>query len=573
MKAKFILILSLFISIFSLNFAQDMDNYWILEDFSSFDNTGDWIDQPTEYLTYPNNTKITTNAANVEPAEFCAYQTNKNLFRIRGLAGNGYLQFTVPNAGTVKIYVSGKADNQDRVVCIYRNDLLVQTYENVDRTVCHAFVDKINSQEPVTYKITGGVVDSPNPITVFYVEASKYGAETNKGQEKYWINEDFMTFDNSGNWITGETNYASHPNNINITTTYANVEPAGDCASANALGNQMRIGGLSRSGSLQFTVPNAGVVKIHVTGKSTMEDRTVRIYRNNVLVKTYENLDKNVCRTFIDEIFSSSEVTYKVTAGDENSDIPFAVYHIEVEKYYTKPDPELYEGYWIHEDFSTYPIETGYSTGYYESFPNNIKLNSVFSNVEWGENCTAFEKNLRISGRVGEDGNVEFTVPDFSKVRIGITGKSTSKDRTVLIYKDGELVETFSNLDREVCQEFAIDAVSKNPTTFKIAGGENAGSPVALSYVYIQKADHVSNRNPESNSTISIFPNPTADIVYLRTPDQKPAEYVTVCDLSGRQLLLLKNDNKINVSQLEKGIYILKTKVNEEIISKKLVKK
>lgn len=579
MKTKFVLILSLLICVFSFTFAQnDADNYWILEDFSSFDNTGGWIDDVAEYETYPNDVKITTYAANVEPAEFCAATISDNLFRIRGLAGNGYLQFTVPNASTVKIYVSGKSDNLDRTVCIYRNDELVQIYEKLDRTVCRAFVDNVNSQTSVTYKITGGVVDSTDPVTVYYVEVAKYGVETNKDQEEYWIKEDFASFDNTGGWIAEETSYESYPNNIAVKTTYANVEVAGDCASANALGNQMRIGGLTRNGSLTFTVPDATLVKIHVTGKSSSEDRSVRIYRNDELVKTYENLDKNVCRIFTDYVFSQEPLTYKVTGGDEDSDTPMAVYNIEVIKYgIDVSDPaEDYTGYWIYEDFSEHPIETGYSTGFYESFPNNLKINSVFANVEWGEGCTAGGRNVRISCREGEDGSILFSVPNYQTVEIGLTGKSTNLNRNVQVYVNNDLFETFTNLDRDVCVVSGIATTPESPgvdeeTTFKIVGVNNDGSPIAVSYIHVSKAN--SSIDSPKTDIFGFYPNPATDVIYFRTTNQSPVEQAWIFDVSGKQIRSVTNALQMNISSLNKGIYILKVKTEDGIVvSNKLIK-
>ena len=576
MKKRFTLIL---ISVLCISFpalAQtDADKYWILEDFSRFDNSVNWIDEVAEYSeTYPNNVKITTFCANVESAEGCAAETNDNWFRIRGLARNGYLEFTVPNASTVKIYVSGKSDLQDRTVCVYRNNELIGKYEGLDRTICRSFVDLVNSQEPVTYRITGGDIDSDKPITVYFIEVLKYGMEDDKDKEIYWIKEDFLQFDNTGDWIEEQTLYESHPNNINITTTYANVEPTGDCASSNSVGNQMRIGGLIRNGSLKFSVPDAALVKIHVTGKSSIEDRNVCIYRNDELVKTYEYLDKNTCRTFIDYVFSQEPLTYKVTAGDKESDSPIAVYNIEVIKYGVGiEDPAKdYEDYWIYESFSDYPNETGYSTGYYGSFPKNIRIDAVFANSERGEGCTDNDKNIRISAREGEESSIEFTVPDYGGIEIGITGKSTNMDREALIYIDNELVQTITNLDRNTCEVFRITEPEKKETKIKITGGNNNG-PVAVSYIHIPTYKSVVSIENPNLSPVSIFPNPVSDVIFFDYNNGNPVQKAWIMNLSGKQILSATNISQMDVSFLQKGIYLLKIQTNEGIYTHKLIKK
>lgn len=578
MKTKFtsliLLIFCFSISAFSQNTDTDKENYWILEDFYDFEIADDWIDDVAKYETYPNNVEITTFCANVEKAEFCASQTSDKLFRIRGLARDGYLEFTVPNAAQVKIYVSGKSDKADRIACIYKNGELVETFEGLDRTICRTYTDNEGSPTEVTYKIAGGNMDSTDPITVYYIEVLKYGKENDQYKETHWIKEDFSQFETTSVWVEEKTTYKSYPNNVNITTTYANVEEAGDCVLANSVGNQMRIGGLLRNGSLEFTVPNADIVNIHVSGKSSIEDRTVRIYRNNTLVKTYENLDKNVCRIFSDRVFSQNEVTYKVTAGDENSESPVVVYYIEAVKYGKsgeKPGEED-SSYWINENFDSFPIETGYSSGYYESAPYNIKINSRFANIEWGEACTADSKNIRISGREGEEGSLEFTIPDFSLVTIGLTGKSTNKDRSILVYMNGNLVETFTNLDREVCTTYTIGGDTDKETTFKIVGGNNLGSPIAVSSIVVIKEGYVFIDSPKNND-FEFYPNPAVDVIHFRTVGDQPVDLIQVYDISGRLVLADTNIYQFNVSSLNKGIYILKATIGNQVITQKLLKK
>ena len=321
----------------------DADVYWIKEDFSQFEALTYWIVEETSYPTYPNNVDITTIHANVETAGNCAVSTfgNSKAMRVRGLRELGSLQFTVPGASKVIIKVTGKSGNLDRTVLIYRNNELVKTFENLDNSVCEVFEEDINSDSELTYKITAGNIDSTDPIVVASVTVVKYGAVEPKEPEepkldysKYWIYEDFSQFEAINNWIIEEESYPSNPNNIDITTTYANVEAAGNCA-VSTFGNTkvMRVRGLQQNGSLQFTVPDANKVTIKVTGKSNSADRTVLIYRNNELIKTFENLDNSVCVVFEEDIDSNTELTYKVTAGNIESTDPIVVTAIIVEKY------------------------------------------------------------------------------------------------------------------------------------------------------------------------------------------------------------------------------------------------
>jgi|GEM_PF-1785443 len=574
MKTKLTFILVFIFSLFSPIWAQtDTDRYWIKEDFSSFQPTSSYSND--NYPTYPNNIEIGTKQANVEESSHCAAANipEGNQMRIRGLFYDGYLTFTVPNASVVKIYASGKSDLLDRTVQIYRNGELVQTYEAIDRTICCKFVDKVNSNETLTYKISAGSVDDTNPIVVYYIEVLKYGQE-NPDASTYWIKEDFSQFSVEENYNESKA-YQSSPNNVEMSTTWANVELNDDCARANSgYGNQMRIRGLSGNGAIQFTTPDAGIVRIHVSGKSSLEDRTVKIFRNNQLVKTYENLDQNVCRMFEDSIFSQNPVTYKITAGNEFSINPVVVYYVEVEKYYTPSAPGTdFSSYWIYENFTSRPVETGYTSNQYESFPREIPVRYQFANIEWGEGCTTKDNIVRISSRVGEEGYLEFTVPNYQKISIGLTGKSTAGDREILIYKNGALAETVTGLDRNNCKEFNLTDASMQETTIKIIGGNNAGSPAALNYIHVSSYGSEQSVETPKVQPISIFPNPVSDVIYFHSNSSNPAQKAWIMDLSGRQILSASNVSEINVSFLPVGIYLLKLQTEDGIFTHKLIKK
>ena len=584
MKTKIFTCISLILCFsFSLFSQTDADKYWIKEDFSRFTITSSYAKD--SYATYPNNKVIETNQANVEVSSHSAAFNipGGNQMRIRGLYSltndHGWIKFTVPNASIVKIYATGKSDVLDRTVLIYRNDELVQRYDLIDRTVCCKFVDNVNSAGEVTYTITAGNPDSTNPIAVYYVEVLKYGEEDPEKEadaNTFWIKEDFSHFDVEDSYLA-EKNYPSYPNNVNLKATYANIEENADdgCARANiGYGNQIRVRGLSDNGALEFTVPNAGIVRIYLSGKSSLEDRSANIYRNGELVKSYKDLDKNVCRVFVDSVFSQEQVIYKISGGSNISNDPIVVYYIEAEKYYTPPGNEDdYSDYWIHEDFSGFQIETGYSSNYYETFPEEIKVYSSFSNVEWGEGCTVGDNIVRISSREGEEGWLEFTVPDFSEIRIGVTGKSTNKDREVLVYMDGDLVETISELDREVCKEFSLTTPSNKESKIKITGGNNAGSPTALNYIYVKKYSNDSSIDNINAPSVSIYPNPVIDIVYFRSDNGSAVQKAWITDMSGRQVLSAKEIHQMNVSNLPKGIYLIKLQTEEGISAYKLLKK
>ncbi len=68
-------------------------------------------------------------------------------------------------------------------------------------------------------------------------------------------------------------------------------------------------------------------------------------------------------------------------------------------------------------------------------------------------------------------------------------------------------------------------------------------------------------------SPISVYPNPTTGILYLRNPSHAKVDArVTVFDLLGRRILETRwKENKINLSALDDGYYALKILVDKEV--------
>ena len=70
---------------------------------------------------------------------------------------------------------------------------------------------------------------------------------------------------------------------------------------------------------------------------------------------------------------------------------------------------------------------------------------------------------------------------------------------------------------------------------------------------------------------ISIYPNPTSDIVYI---DGNYTQLkVVVYDILGKLVMKESITNSINISQLEKGVYILQLSDGAKVTTKRIIKK
>lgn len=69
---------------------------------------------------------------------------------------------------------------------------------------------------------------------------------------------------------------------------------------------------------------------------------------------------------------------------------------------------------------------------------------------------------------------------------------------------------------------------------------------------------------------VSVYPNPTSDIIYIKGLEK--VEKIRVLDFTGRILKEVKGD-QINIANLPKGQYIVNFYTNNEVISRKILKK
>jgi hypothetical protein len=404
-------------------------------------------------------------------------------------------------------------------------------------------------------------------------------AQGNADKDNYWILEDFKQFPIEDDWNVFPVNYKTYPNDINLKAVYASIEEGMDCAYGQ---NVLRVRGLEENGSVEFTVPNLSKATIHITGKQKASDRGVIIYRDGIEIKRYTDLDRYDCMIFVDDFPSDKPVTYKLTGENPNRRDPFVLYYVEVQKYGVNIPPPVEQKvdstkYWIYEDFKEFELEEDYNHQKdYLMRPNHIKLATDSASIELGEGCSGGYGNkiLRIRGKAFGGGKAEFTVPDAKEVSITITAKSTWEDRTVEIYRNNVLIRKFEKMDRHSCLEFLDDINSQEPITYRIEGyGVNTWDnsitekPVGIKSIYVTKYDYTDIPSV-NNELINIYPNPVYETVYFSVNVLSASIY----DMNGRLVATEKNSKQMDVSNLAKGLYIIKVATEGDVQSYKLVK-
>lgn len=80
------------------------------------------------------------------------------------------------------------------------------------------------------------------------------------------------------------------------------------------------------------------------------------------------------------------------------------------------------------------------------------------------------------------------------------------------------------------------------------------------------------NDSFSKSPTLQIAPNPVVDIMTIQADNDQKTLSVSIADLNGRIVLNSNLENTINVSSLQKGIYIATITTDKGIFSKKMIK-
>ncbi|MBI1227404.1 MAG: T9SS type A sorting domain-containing protein [Bacteroidetes bacterium] len=72
---------------------------------------------------------------------------------------------------------------------------------------------------------------------------------------------------------------------------------------------------------------------------------------------------------------------------------------------------------------------------------------------------------------------------------------------------------------------------------------------------------------------LAVYPNPAKDVVYFTLPNNANPDFVEVKSVDGKRMLFEKSsNNKLNISNLGDGVYILRVKSGDRIYQQKIVK-
>jgi hypothetical protein len=202
---------------------------------------------------------------------------------------------------------------------------------------------------------------------------------------------------------------------------------------------------------------------------------------------------------------------------------------------------------------------------YYEKLPQERPL--ITLNQELDEDSFSFGSSYPLRISIKNQGKVDFFRPQGIELFYSVNNSPAQK-----------FFSTTKALIRNGANEIdAIDSIPINDTYFKKGGG----NIVVVWPVGFLKVDSISdtvtinwpnalNQKSYQNKVV-IYPNPANTIVYLDTKNSS-FEEVRIYNLNGKLLLSQKFSNQIEVSDLNRGMYLIMLRGKNESIQTIFIK-
>jgi len=127
----------------------------------------------------------------------------------------------------------------------------------------------------------------------------------------------------------------------------------------------------------------------------------------------------------------------------------------------------------------------------------------------------------------------------------------------------------FNVLDSHTITSLSNPALSLSPNPVTLLGTPANGTVYRFTPINLG----INENELNENNFISLYPNPTSSILYLKTNDNSILDKISIMDLTGRTVLEQKESvSQINLNNLPSGIYILQAFSGDKIFQSKFVK-
>ena len=181
-----------------------------------------------------------------------------------------------------------------------------------------------------------------------------------------------------------------------------------------------------------------------------------------------------------------------------------------------------------------------------------------------------------ISHLVGATSFVDYTIITFEGTEVYAVGQdiffNNSLESDYRIYDiDGNLIDSFTLTSDNVVTENFFGFISDLPIgRVEIEGAEDDGELIGnLSFGNCE----VLSVNDNLQSLVSVYPNPTSDILNIEVPPSVEITNANLYSMLGKNIEVSLTQNTLDISNLSRGVYFLTLETNQGSLTQKVVKK
>lgn len=302
-----------------------------------------------------------------------------------------------------------------------------------------------------------------------------------------------------------------------------------------------------------------------------------------IIVSSYDNIVRVNSNGTLDNSFSISNVSGGLTPTTRSLAIDSNNKIIVVGSFFTVNSQNIRGIVRLNSDGT---IDNSFNVGSgFNGSVNSVAIQSDNKIIAGGQISTLNGINISKVVRLNSDGSIDssfnFTETIFSgnlktvnlqsNGSIIVTGNSNATSSNISIvrlFSNGQndnSLNISSNFFGYSCSSVQIQSDGK----FIFLGDFYEFNSVTVNRI-IRITNPVLSTNQFEQNKIKVYPNPVKEIIYLSNIEKVEYEIV---DITGKSILRgISNENNINVSNLEKGIYILKMKEKGNIINKRIIK-
>jgi len=106
----------------------------------------------------------------------------------------------------------------------------------------------------------------------------------------------------------------------------------------------------------------------------------------------------------------------------------------------------------------------------------------------------------------------------------------------------------------------SVDNVAYSDTNWTIIDSQT---------IFSTNCEELSTNEFDSNNTISLYPNPTKDVLNIST--KETVKHIIIYDLQGKVVAKVSNKKQIYLTHLESGIYMTKIETETSVTVKKII--